>query len=153
MTGLLHQSKNCQAVPKSDPSCLPQGSSVPQFKILDNNPTKLSTKKPSGLPKVAPKYNKQQTKQIVTSLEPLNNSKDQWAKFHAKGPLRLDTMVLAKSVSVLDPKEVEMKPVRFNQLSQSTNLRPKQSDVSVPLFSADQVATPQVTPLLQPKNS
>uniref|UniRef100_A0A3Q0SN34 Uncharacterized protein n=1 Tax=Amphilophus citrinellus TaxID=61819 RepID=A0A3Q0SN34_AMPCI len=154
VTGLLHQRKNFQAIPKFDPSCLPRYSSVPQFGILDNNHTKLSSKKPSGLPKVEPKYNKQQTKQTVTLLEPLNNSKDQWTKFHRKEPLRLDTVVLAKSVSLLDPKEVEMKPARFN-LSQSTNLRLIQSDVSVPVFSVDQVAAgppPQVTPLLQPKN-
>ncbi|GLD68244.1 uncharacterized protein AKAME5_001955500 [Lates japonicus] len=150
--------KDHQAIPRLDPSSLPQHCIIPEYEIVDNNCEKSIPKKPSGLSKLEPKYNKQQ-KRTVTAPTPLTSSKDQLAKFQRRmefsGSLKLDTMVLAKGVSLHDPQGDESNPLKLIPPSQSTKLRPIRSDVTVPLFSVDQLITgrpPQVTPLFQSKN-
>ncbi|XP_050931016.1 uncharacterized protein C2orf81 homolog isoform X2 [Lates calcarifer] len=158
ITGPLYQPKDHQAIPRLDPSSLPQHCIIPEYEIVDNNCEKSIPKKPSGLSKLEPKYNKQQ-KRTVTAPTPLTNSKDQLAKFQRRmefsGSLKLDTMVLAKGVSLQDPQGDESNPLKHIPPSQSTKLRPIRSDITVPLFSVDQLITgrpPQVTPLFQSKN-
>ncbi|KAG7243943.1 hypothetical protein INR49_006101, partial [Caranx melampygus] len=172
-TGPGNQPKDYQPIPRLDPSCLPQHCMVPQYEIVD----KPNSRKPSGLSKLQPKYNRQQTDRTPTILSPLS-SRDQLAMFQRRnkadvslkkvsplrhsqegmefsGPLRLDTMVLAKGVSLQDPQRVESNPLKSTHPSTSTKLRPIRSDAAVPLFSVDQITacrSSQVTPLFQSKN-
>ncbi|XP_069555766.1 uncharacterized protein C2orf81 homolog [Brachyistius frenatus] len=177
MTGSISQHKNSQPIPRLDPSCLPQHYITPQFEIVDNNNTKPDTKKPSGLSRLELRKNKQQTEQTVKSLQPLTSSKDQPEKFKKRneedvyprklslytqrkehivpGPLRLDTTVLAKGVSLLDPQAVEMNPLKCIHPPQSTKLRPIRSNPALPLLSVDEFTSgppPLVTPLFQSKS-
>ncbi|KAE8292304.1 putative protein C2orf81-like protein [Larimichthys crocea] len=158
-----------QSIPKLDPSCLPRHCIPIQYEILDND-TKPRHKKPSGLSKLEPSYSKQQTEKTVTSLKPVTSSKDPPEDFrrrneadlglkkmspfrHPKeemmysGPLRLDTMKLAKGVSLLEPQAVDINPP-----GQSNNLKPIRSKPSVPLYSVEELTSgpsPRVRPSYQ----
>lgn len=169
------QHKDYQPIPRLDHSRLPRHSIFPQYDILDDIYTKPNSKKPRGLSKLEPRYNMQQTKWTVTSLKPLISSKNQpvrrrneadvsLVKFSpsryrkegmvSSGPLRLDTVDLAKGVSLLDPQTVDINFFKFNSPVQSTKLKPIRSDAAVPLFSVHEVTAgppPQVTPLIQSK--
>ncbi|XP_008286969.1 uncharacterized protein C2orf81 homolog [Stegastes partitus] len=173
-----HPQKNCHRIPKLDKLSLPQHCLFPQFEIVDNNYTKSNLKKPNGLSRLEPRYNKQQADRTLPSLKPLTSSKDQPKMFqrqseddpclkklspskHGKEqteqtrPLRLETMILAKGVSLSNPQSVELNPLKFNNPTQFMNLRPIQRSVAVPLYSVDQLTSgppPQVTPLFQPKS-
>ncbi|XP_051279732.1 uncharacterized protein C2orf81 homolog [Dicentrarchus labrax] len=177
-TGSLHQHKDYQRIPRLDPSSLPRHFIFPQYEILDNNCAKPNSKKPSGQSKLEPRYNKKQTEWTVTSLKPLTSSQDRPEKFQRRkdadlwqkklspyrhrregmvssGPLRLETMELAKGVSLLEPQAVDINSFKFKLPAPSTKLRLIQSDAAVPLFSVEQVTTgppPQVTPLFQSEN-
>nr|XP_046242980.1 uncharacterized protein C2orf81 homolog [Scatophagus argus] len=152
--------KDYRHIPRLDPSRLPRHSVLPQYEILDNNHSKSNTKKLSGLSKLEQRYKKQQTEWTVTSLKPLTNSTDQpqmSPSRHTKqgisysGPLRLDTMELAKGVSLLDPQTADNNSFKFNSPVWSTKLRTIQSETAVPLYSVEQVTAgppPQVTPLI-----
>uniref|UniRef100_A0A3Q1EC06 Uncharacterized protein n=1 Tax=Acanthochromis polyacanthus TaxID=80966 RepID=A0A3Q1EC06_9TELE len=173
-----HQQKSWQHIPKLDKLSLPRHWLFPQYEIVDSNDTKSNLIKSTGRSRLEPRFNKQQIDRTFPSLKPLTSSKDQPKMFqgqseddvllkklspsrHRKeqmelsGPLRLDTMVLAKGVSLLDPQSVELNPLKCNNPTHSINLRPIQSSVAVPLYSVDQVTSgplPQVTPLFQPKS-
>lgn len=173
-TGPVNQRKDYQPIPRLDPSCLPQHCMIPHYEIVDSDYTKPNSRKPSGLSKLEPKYNRQQTDRTATILSPLS-SREQLAMFQRRnkadvflkkvsplqegmefsGPLRLDTMVLAKGVSLQDPQTVESNPLKSMHPSTSTKLRPIRSDAAVPLFSVDQITpgrSSHVTPLFQSKN-
>ncbi|TKS78851.1 hypothetical protein D9C73_012322 [Collichthys lucidus] len=156
----IHQ--KYQTIPKLDPSCLPRHCIPIQYEILDND-TKPRHKKPSGLSKLEPSYSKQQTEK-----KPVTSSKDSLEDFrkrteadlglnkmspfrHPKeemmysGPLRLDTMKLAKGVSPINHKPI-------NPPSQSNNLKPIRSEPSVPRYSVEELTSgpsPRVRPSYQ----
>ncbi|XP_041642371.1 uncharacterized protein C2orf81 homolog [Cheilinus undulatus] len=139
MTGSFYQQKISKPIPKLDPSCLPQHCIFPQYEIVDEDCTKPVSKKPSGLSKLEPRK---------TSLKNLTKSTNKQEGMVSSGPLRLDTMGLAKGVSLLDSQTVDMNSLKLNLPALSTNLKPIRRDVVVPMFSVDQVTTglsPQVT--------
>ncbi|XP_073321589.1 uncharacterized protein C2orf81 homolog [Pagrus major] len=168
--------KDSKVIPKLDPSCLPRHHIIPSYEILNNSYTKPNSKKPVRLPKLEQRYNKQQTELAVTSQKPLTTLKDQPRKVNRKteedvwlkkpspsrkegmvssGPLRLDTMQMAKGVSLMVPQAVDVNSFIFNPPALSTKLKPIRSDVTVPLLSVEQVTAgppPKVTPLFQTKN-
>nr|XP_019949149.1 PREDICTED: uncharacterized protein LOC109633594 [Paralichthys olivaceus] len=134
MVGPFYQSKEYQSIPRLDPSSLPRHCIIPQYEILDNNHTRPNPKKPSRLSKLEPKYNKQKTDWTVTKLTPVTSSNDKPAKYQRKNEadvflkklspfrqrqegmefsesLKLDTMVLAKGVTLRDPKMVASNPL------------------------------------------
>ncbi|XP_013863757.1 uncharacterized protein C2orf81 homolog [Austrofundulus limnaeus] len=151
--------ENSRPIPKLDPSRLPQRYIFPEYEIVD--PIKPTPKRHGGLPRLEPKSDK--------SLKPPVSSKDQPKMLQkrsennvclsedekereASGSLRSDMKVLAKSVSLLDSRAVKGSPVKLVYPSESTKMMPIRSDVSVPMFSVDQVTAgppPRVTPLIQ----
>jgi len=152
-TASRHQHKGCKPIPKLDPLSLPRHWIVSQYEIMDNN-TKPNPKKFSGQIRFEPKSNQQQK-----TLKPLTSCKEQTEYFqssreddviqskHGKertvlsGPLRLDTMVLAKGVSALGPQAVEMNTQKCNHPSQSAKLKAIQRNPPVPPYPVDQVTT------------
>lgn len=169
--GSFHQLKSSQPIQTLDYSLLPRHI-FPQYEIVEEKWTKPDSRRPRGRSTLKPGYDKQ-TEWTVTSLKPLTSSTNQLTKFqkaneadiwqnkfpptgHRRdsmvsfGSLRLDTMLLAKGVSFSDSRAVEMNPL--NSSAEPTKLRPLRSDVTMPLFSVDQVTSgppPQVTPLCQ----
>ncbi|KAK5932659.1 hypothetical protein CgunFtcFv8_004343 [Champsocephalus gunnari] len=148
-------------------SGLPRHCIFPQYEIIDDNHKKPNSKKTSGLSKHEPRYVKQRSEQLNRSKDQPakgRNEADVWLKklppqgkerMVSSGPLRLDTMVLVKGVSLVDPQAVEISPLRCNPPTLSTKLRPIQSVAAVPMFSVDQFTTgqpPRVIPLLKSKN-
>ncbi|XP_060893918.1 uncharacterized protein C2orf81 homolog isoform X2 [Labrus mixtus] len=167
ITGSSYQLKDRKPIPKLDPSCLPRHCIFPQHEIVDKNYSQSISKKPRA--------NKQQSERTEISLKPLTSSKDEPAKFqrsqadvwlkklstskHRKegvgssGPLRLDTMDLAKGVSFHESQTVDINPAKRNPSAHSTDLSLIRSDAAVPLFSIDQVTQgPSPHSLFQFKN-
>ena len=122
MSGPSYQSKEYLSIPILDSSSLPRHGIFPQYKIVDSDQRKPNPKKPSRLSKLEPKYNKPKTDWTITTVMPLTSSKDKPAKFQRRnkadvfrrrqegmefsGSLKLDTMVLAKGVTLRDPQAV-----------------------------------------------
>ncbi|XP_035495510.2 uncharacterized protein C2orf81 homolog isoform X1 [Scophthalmus maximus] len=180
MTGPLYQPKDYQPIPRLDPSRLPRHCILPQYEIVDNNYTNANPKTLSGLSKIEPKCKQRPTERAAAALTPLTSSMDWPAKFLRRNEeevalkklspsrrdqegmefsrsLRLDTMVLAKGVSIWDPRANEGIPLKLNSPSQSTKLGPIRSDTAVSLPSLVPLSAggpPKVTaPLFQSKNS
>ncbi|KAM8760349.1 uncharacterized protein C2orf81 homolog isoform 1-T3 [Acanthopagrus schlegelii] len=175
LTRSSYQHKDSNVMPKLDPSCLPRHHIIPSYEILEISYTKPNSKKLVRLPKLEQRYNRQHSELAATSQKPLSTLKDQPCKVQGKteeavwlkrpsprkegtapsGPLRLDTMQLAKGVSLVDPQTVDMNSFRFNSPALSTKLKPIRSDAAVPLLSSKQVTAgppPKVTPVGQTKN-
>lgn len=129
----VYHLQNGQPIPKLDPSRLPRRCIVPEYEILDD--TKPNPKKPGGLPRHEPKFNKRQTERKVNSSKPPISSKDQPRTFSERnngvcmsnikkkqrglsGSQRLDMNVLAKCVSLLDLQDVESCPVKSSYPSE-----------------------------------
>lgn len=161
-----NQPKAYPPIKKIDPSSLPRHCVPIQFEIVDNICTK--PKKSGGLSKLLPKYQMQQTERTSTTLLPPTSSIDHSTEFlrrkdlqkkplhsikkdmASSRALRLDTMVLAKGVTLLDSKEAEYTPLKHPSPVQSIKLKPVRSDVTVPWISADQFTAgppPKVIPL------
>lgn len=172
-TGSLHRPKNHCPIPKLDPSCLPQHCILPQHVVLENiKPTK--SQKPSGKQSQSAKLEpvrKRQTEWTTASSGPLgtfltrdesdlSQSKFSSSTFErsrermtSSGPLRLDEMVLAEGVSLLDPPRDGKSCLQWKPPGVCMNLNPIQSEAVVPLYSVEQVVAgpPQVIPLSQPQ--
>ncbi|XP_063752530.1 LOW QUALITY PROTEIN: uncharacterized protein C2orf81 homolog [Eleginops maclovinus] len=176
-TESLYQHNNKKPVTKLDQISLPRHCIIPKYEIIDDNDTKPNGKKTSGLSKLEPRYVKQQSECTKTVPRQLNSSKDQPAKGRNEAaevwlkklpppiqgkermvssrPLRLDTMVLAKGVFLVDPQAAGGNHPRCNPPTYSTKLRPIQSVAATPMFSVDQFTTGQparVIPLLKSKS-
>ncbi|XP_027890881.1 uncharacterized protein C2orf81 homolog isoform X2 [Xiphophorus couchianus] len=170
-TTLAHRRKDLHPIPKLDPKQLPRHCISPEYEIVDNDFSKRSPRKSCVLPRLEPKLTKQKSNRAETSSKTI--SKEPPERFQKKnddkihlpkqdkeryklfGPLRLDTMILAKGVSLLDSQAAQSIPPKMSYPSQATNLKPISSDVAVPIYSVDQVAaasTPRVTPIMQTKN-
>ncbi|XP_007562656.1 uncharacterized protein C2orf81 homolog [Poecilia formosa] len=170
-TPLGYRCKDLQPIPKLDPKRLPRHCICPEYEIVSNDFAKPSPRKSGVLPRLEPKPTKQKSKRAETPSKTI--SKEPPERFHQRhydnihlhkqdkerlklfGPLRLDTMILAKGVSLLDSQAAENIPPKMSYPSQATNLKPMPSDVAVPIYSVDQVAagpTPRVTPITQTKN-
>ncbi|KAL6114360.1 uncharacterized protein ACO6RY_05143 [Pungitius sinensis] len=171
-TGSLYQLKRNHPIQKLDYSCLPRPCICPQYEIVDEKLTKPDSRIPRELSTLKPGYNKRK-EWTVTSPKQLFSSTNQLTKFQkgnkadiwqnrfprtrkdcmvSSGSLRLDTMVLAKGVSLLDSRAVERNPLISNSSAESTKLMPIRSDIPMPRFSVDQVTSgppPQVTPLCE----
>jgi len=163
-TGSSYHRKTDRPTQKLDPSCLPRHCVFPQYEIVDDDDTKPNSKKPSGLSTREPRHSEQRTDCTVTSLtqrpssgvwlKTLSPSRQRKDRMLSSGSLRLDTMVFAKGVSLLDSQEVGINTHKCNPPTKSTKPRPTRSDVAEPMLSVDQVTTdppPQVTPLFQSK--
>uniref|UniRef100_A0A3Q2T052 Uncharacterized protein n=1 Tax=Fundulus heteroclitus TaxID=8078 RepID=A0A3Q2T052_FUNHE len=168
-TAPTSQQKDPQPIPKLDPRRLPRHCIFPQYEIVDNNLRKPGPQKTTGgLPRLEPKSAKQQTERPGTSLKPpktiskekpqkINNNdvralKQEMERRVLFGPLRLDTMELAKGVSLSGSQAADSTPLRGNGPSQPTDLKPIKRNVTLPLYSVGQVAAgppPQVTPVTQ----
>lgn len=170
-TTLAHRRKDLHPIPKLDPKRLPRHCISPEYEIVDNDFSKRSPRKSCVLPRLEPKLTKQKSNRAEISSKTI--SKEPPERFQKKnddkihlpkqdkeryklfGPLRLDTMILAKGVSLLDSQAAQSIPPKMSYPSQATNLKPISSDVAVPIYSVDQVAaasTPRVTPIMQTKN-
>lgn len=174
MKGSLLQLKNQRPIPKLDPSQLPNHCVFPQHVVLDNITPKICQKssgKPSQLAKLEP-VSKPQVEMATSPSDysgmfPKRDEADLWLdqlssstygssreRTPSSGPLTLDKMKLAEGVSLLDPLGDEKNYLESKHLGFSTKLNPIQSDVAMPLYSAEQLigGSPQVTPLFQHQN-
>ncbi|XP_008417136.1 uncharacterized protein C2orf81 homolog [Poecilia reticulata] len=170
-TPLAYRRKDLTLIPKLDPKRLPQHCICPEYEIVNDDFAKPSLQKSCVLPRLEPKLTMQKSKRAETPSK--TNSKEPPERFQQRhydnfhlhkqdkerhklfGPLRLDTMILAKGVSLLDSQAAENIPPKMSYPSQTTNLKPIPSDVAVPIYSVDKVAagpTPRVTPITQTKN-
>ncbi|XP_037339366.2 uncharacterized protein C2orf81 homolog [Pungitius pungitius] len=173
-TGSLYQLKRNQPIQKLDYSCLPRPCICPQYEIVDEKLTKPDSRIAREHSTLKQGYNKRK-EWTVTSPKQLSSSTNQLTKFQkgnqadiwqdrfprtgrrkdcmvSSGSLRLDTMVLAKGVSLLDSQAVERNPLISNSSAEPTKLMPIRSDIPMPRFSVDQVTSgppPQVTPLCE----
>ncbi|XP_051923422.1 uncharacterized protein C2orf81 homolog [Hippocampus zosterae] len=148
------QPKWNQIIPKLDHSSLPQHWITPQYEI--DKCTKSSIKKSSGQAKMSPVSNTQQSGVMETPWNPANQGKSERLspikdeRMIARA-LRMDTMDLAKGVSVMGAPRTQMVPLPFKSQAQCPTLRPINSQCVKSSFPMDQLTTqhpPQVTHLL-----
>ncbi|XP_056135884.1 uncharacterized protein C2orf81 homolog [Lampris incognitus] len=177
--GSLYQNEDYPSILKLDHACLPQHCVLPQYEILGKNKYHLKhhPKRPSGLPIPEKRPNKQHTILKVHTLKSSTSYLDQPTQFGAdfclslrkkssptgvkrdgtipfSETLRLDTMNLAQGVSLKDARGTQFSPLKMCppcQLEPSAELRPMQSNPTLPLYTVEQLTAgllPQVTPLL-----
>ncbi|XP_077378872.1 uncharacterized protein C2orf81 homolog [Festucalex cinctus] len=156
ITTSSQQPKEKQTIPKL--ASLPRHWITPQYEI--DKCTKSSVKKSGGQPKPAPVSSNLLTGMMGTSWSPANRDhhsdrlspiKDENMMARA---LRMDTIDLAKGVSLRDPQRTQIGPVPFKSQPHSANgakLRPINSESVKSTFPVDQLTTkrsPKVTQLL-----
>ncbi|XP_061673553.1 uncharacterized protein C2orf81 homolog isoform X1 [Syngnathoides biaculeatus] len=148
------QLKETQTIRKLEQSSLPRHWITPQYEI--DKSTKSSMKSSSRQSKLAQGPRSQQTATLGTSWNPPNTDqperlspiKDERMMARA---LRMDTIDLAKGVSLTDPQRIQIGPLQFRSQAQSANLKPINSESVNSPFPVNQMTTgrpPRVTQLL-----
>ncbi|XP_061528234.1 uncharacterized protein C2orf81 homolog [Phycodurus eques] len=148
------QPKETQTKRKLEHSSLPRHWITPQYEI--DKSTKSSMKNSTRQPKLVPVPRNQQTGTMGTSWNPANRDqperlspiKDE--KMMARA-LRMDTIDLAKGVSLTDPQRIQIGPLQFKSQAQSAKLKPINSESVESPFPVNQLTTgrpPRVTQLL-----